>query len=194
MTPDPADKSLLRCTIRKSADVFAKLVLYASYAVCGITALALAAYGAMALYSIAVEPIQAFLAYALGGIAFAGLLAAMVPWWYVYAGIAAVAAIPVYSLLWCIARELAEEDWRHANDGDIVLYEIIFLFLLHALTACYSAVFVFHNIPAATRCITGLWVILLIPHACDNMTKIGKTLQFLGAYLHYRKRMKEERK
>ncbi len=172
MTTDPADKSLLRCTIMKSVDVFAKLVLYASYVVCGATALGLAVYGAMALYSIAVEPIQAFLAYALGGITFAGLLAAMVPW-YVYVGIAAVAAIPVYSLLWCIARELTEEDWDFSEPykRDVSWYEII----LRIVT-----------IPIA--------IVEGIMNPEGKSPKTRKVVFFIGAYLHYRKRMKEERK
>ena len=166
-------KPLWRCVLRKSMSITEKLVLWASYCICGVTAVALAVYGALALYSISVEPIRAlFLAYAWGVVVFAGSLAAMVPW-YVYVGIAGVAAILVYSLLWCIAREFTEEDWDLKEP--------------------------FRNIE--TKWYEGiLWTIVYIPswitegNCSIAESKYAKFVVFISAYLHYRKRMKEERK
>ena len=101
------DKSLLWCTIKKSADVIKKLAKYAAYAVAVVIAGILSIYGAMGIWAVAevaedpiyksIESITSF----LSGI----------PWYY-YAGAIVIAAIPVYSFLWCVARELTEEDWE----------------------------------------------------------------------------------
>lgn len=190
------ESKLLRCTLRKSADVFAKLVLYASYVVCGVTALVLAVYGAFALYSSASKP-TGELAATICGIASAAFsvifsLLAAIPW-YVYVGIAAVAAIPVYSLLWCIAREFTEED-KNTSDDPILLTAIALVCGAIAITyevqwaATHLGIeYIGESSIHAFAIPVGIAVIpagvMYILHRA-----------FIGAYLHYRKRMKEERK
>ena len=142
------DKSLLRCTIKKSADVMKKLAKYAAYIlgtlIAGILALIagiLALYGALGVWAIAADPV-----YKIVDSIVSFLFS--IPWYY-YAGIVAIAAIPVYSLLWCVTRELTEEDWE-SNE---------------AKTFALSA--------------------LALALALDS-----KAFRFIGAYLHYRKRVK----
>lgn len=167
------DKSLLRCTLKKSADVTAKVVLYASYAVVGITATVLAIYGMIALYSVAINPIEEILNaiwnWSLPSTIYVVVISLItsIPW-YVYAGIVAIAIIPIYSFLWCVARELTEEDWdlKKPYKRDISWYETI----LKVVT-----------LP-----------ILIVEVVCTNeYQKTRKIVFFIGAYLHYRKRMRE---
>lgn len=165
------DKSLLRCTLKKSADVTAKVVLYASYAIVGIAAAVLAIYGILAIADVLFVPVLAAIITAAYwcGIVVGSLLGIVsaIPW-YVYAGIVVVAAILVYSFLWCIARELTEEDWdlKKPYKRDISWYETI----LKVVT-----------LP-----------ILIVEVVCTNeYQKTRKIVFFIGAYLYYRKRMKE---
>ena len=115
MTSDITDKSLLRCTVKKSVHVTERLIVYASFAVVATTIVAIAAFGALNL-------LPPLLELSLTVIAGVWSVLASIPWYY-YAGAAAVGAIPVYSFLWCVARDLTEEDWRSksANDSAIAL-------------------------------------------------------------------------
>ena len=97
------EKSLLKCTLKKSAGVFAKVVLFLAYIIDAIAAGAIALYGLIGLSAVLIEPLLA---------AYQNIIAAIcnVPW-YVYVGIIALTAIPTYSFIWCVARELTDEDW-----------------------------------------------------------------------------------
>lgn len=127
MTQNIPDKSLFRCTLKKSADVTAKVVLYASYAVVGVTAAVLAIYGMLACCAAIWELIKDavhYLAYIIANGVVGGLaLLVSIPW-YVYAGVVAVAAIPVYSFLWCVARELTEEDYQ-SDTAKVVAFLLV---------------------------------------------------------------------
>ena len=103
------DKSLLRCTIKKSADVMKKLAKYAAYVLGTLIAGILALYGALGVWAIAADPV-----YKIVDSIISFLFS--IPWYY-YAGVVAIAAIPVYSFLWCVARELTEEDWESTRRG-----------------------------------------------------------------------------
>jgi hypothetical protein len=98
--PEITDKSLLRCTVKKSASVLEKLILYVSYVIVGLTIAFFAFYGLVGVWAVL---------YPAPVVIYAILLS--IPWYY-YAGAAALGAIPVYSLLWCVTRELTEEDWK----------------------------------------------------------------------------------
>ena len=99
------EHSLLRCTVKKSSQVLWKVLKYGTYLAIGILAIVFAFYGAFAIYELI-----------LPGITSVWQFLITVPW-YVYAGIIGIAAIPVYSALWCIARDLTEEDWE-SNAAD----------------------------------------------------------------------------
>jgi NADH:ubiquinone oxidoreductase subunit 6 (subunit J) len=119
------DKSLLKCTVKKSLDVTKKLVLYASYIVDAVAATALALYGAFGIWNVVSDAVCKALLVITGFAGSAWGLLLAVPW-YVYVGVVAVAAIPVYSFLWCVARELTEEDWKYAENNGTWLYALLF--------------------------------------------------------------------
>ena len=142
------DKSLLRCTIKKSADVVKKLVMYASYIIVAAAAVESSLYEFVGIWNAIQDPIKYAVALLVG-----------IPWYY-YAGVVALAAIPVYSLLWCVARELTDEDWNSNKAKDV------------AFAIAVAGAFAF---------------IIAFAIAPDS-----KVLLFIGAYLHYRKRVKAE--
>jgi hypothetical protein len=148
------DKSLLRCTVKKSADVVKKLVMYAAYAIVVITVLVIMFFGAFAVWAVVEKPLEICVSFLLG-----------IPWYY-YVGVVALAAIPVYSLLWCVARELTHEDWKSDEAKNIAFA----LALTGALALIGVIAFAFA---------------LALAFAFES-----KVLLFFGAYLHYRKRVK----
>ena len=101
---DSGDKSLLKCTIKKSVDVFKKVVIYGLYsAVIIILITAIAAVGYL---------IWLGFNSSLATIIYSSIISLLISIpWYVYVGVIAILAIPVYSLLWCIARVHKMYDW-----------------------------------------------------------------------------------
>ena len=186
--PEIEDKSLLKCTIKKSVDVLKKVVLYGLYsAVTIILITAIAAVGYLvwlgfhsSLVSDTISVIWLILT-SLGTIVLA------IPW-YVYVGVIALLAIPVYSLVWCIARELTEEDWESGEAATVSIISAI------AITLGIIGIIIIGIIIAISDTKTNAPAILLGLSA----TLLGvffllegpKILLFPGAYLHYRKRMK----
>ena len=142
----PKDVSLLRCTLKKSEQVFTKVILLVSYA---IVALALIGCGYLLFTGVLIPIIVA------------------IPWYYYVAGIA-ILAIPVYSFLWCIARELTDEDWESGEAK--ALAGVVGAAVCAAVCA---AVVVAAAVFAAAV-------------AFDS-----KLMWFPGACLHYRRRMKQ---
>jgi hypothetical protein len=124
------NKSILKCTVTKSSQVFKKIVLYVSYAIAGLAAATIAIYGAVRIYDV-VAPVIITVITAITTFLFG------IPWYW-YVGIAGISAIPVYSLLWCIARELTKEDWE--SDAATNFAVLALLALLAALAAPAAAV------------------------------------------------------
>jgi len=152
------DRSLLKCTIKKSADVLKKVVLYGLYVIAAITAIvigtAIVYFGITKLWEPIVNVISVVITAIWSIITVIGSILLTIPW-YIYIGGMAVLTIPVYSLLWCVARDLEKEDWESDSAKDIALAAIVAL-----------------DIAAITD---------------------SKLFLFPGAYLHYRKRMRELR-
>jgi MFS family permease len=167
-------KSLLRCTIKKSADVMKKLAKYAAYILGTLIAGILALYGALGVWAIAADPV-----YKIVDSIVSFLFS--IPW-YCYAGIVAIAAIPVYSLLWCVTRELTEEDWESNEAKTFALFTLFTLFTLFALALALT-----FALSALTFALSALTFALTFALALDS-----KAFRFIGAYLHYRKRVKAE--
>lgn len=92
--------NLLRCTLKKSLHTTERLVLAAAYV---IDVVALLACGFL-LGEVILPAIVACIAFVIA-------LIFSIPWYFYV-----IAAIPVaivgYSFLWCVARELTEEDWK----------------------------------------------------------------------------------
>jgi hypothetical protein len=172
------DKSLFRCTIKKSAGVVKKLAKYVAYVAVGLIACVLSVYGAMGIWVIAADPAYKYLT-AIVSFLFS------IPWYY-YAGVAAIAAIPVYSFLWCVARELTEEDWESNEAKTFARFTLVALALALALT--FSLTF------SLTLTLFTLFALALAPLALAlaPLAADTKAFLFIGAYLHYRKRVKAE--
>jgi hypothetical protein len=168
------DKSLLRCTIKKSVDVAKKIGKYAAGTALGILAAVLVIYGAIGIWTIAADPAYKYLT-AIVSFLFS------IPWYY-YAGVAAIAAIPVYSFLWCVARELTEEDWESNEAVTLALTALVALALALALASLALA-----SLPLALAFLALALALALASLAADT-----KAFLFIGAYLHYRKRVKAE--
>ena len=178
--PEIEDKSLLKCTIKKSVDVLKKVVLYGLYsAVTIILITAIAAVGYL---------IWLGFNSSLATIIYSSIISLLVSIpWYVYVGVIALLAIPVYSLVWCIARELTEEDWESGEAATVSIISAI------AITLGIIGIIIIGIIIAisdtktnAPAILIGLLIILLGVFLLEG----PKILLFPGAYLHYRKRMK----
>ena len=187
--PEIEDKSLLKCTIKKSVDVLKKVVLYGLYsAVTIILITAIAAVGYLvwlgfhsSLVSDTISVIWLILT-SLGTI----LLA--IPW-YVYVGVIALLAIPVYSLIWCIARELTEEDWKSDEAKSHASFIFMSSFILSAFSAFFAYTQSFNSIDVFNF-IFGFAIILAFIGTISVF--VIEVSLFPGAYLHYRRRMKLE--
>ena len=140
---------LLRCTYKKSVDVTTKIVLWLSYAIVAITLCAIGTGAAMVFWGVIVDSLLKIVilivAFMFG-----------IPWYY-YAGIVVIACIPTYSFIWCVARELTDEDWKSDEAQTVAI--ALTLALAIALTIAGAGAF-------------------------DT-----NPMLFIGAYIHYRRRM-----
>jgi len=180
------DKSLLKCTIKKSADVLKKVVLYGSYVITAITAIVIIYFGITMIW----EPLVKIIS---GGITTIwliltpiGIFLLMIPW-YVYVGGVAVLAIPVYSLLWCIARELTDEDWKSDSAKNITVLALALAFAVITLAIAITLAAIVLTLALAFAVITLAAIVLAL---ASN----SKLFSFPGAYLHYRKRIQCQEK
>ena len=119
------DKSLLRCTVKKSVHLTERLIVYASFAIVALTIVAIVGVGAMTI-------LPPMVGIALGLLSVCWSVLASIPW-YCYVAAAAVGVIPSYSFLWCVARDLEEEDWKSNSAYNFAL--ALALALPLALTA-----------------------------------------------------------
>jgi len=181
------DKSLLRCTWKKSADVLKKVVIYGSYVIVALTGITLA----ILIINTTVDLIYKTVFYILSTIGPCmviissmltpvGIFLLIIPW-YGYVGIVAVMVIPVYSLLWCITRELQDEDWK--SDAATTFAAFAFTLAVFATFAVFST-FALTTFAFATFAFT-LAVLATFAFALDS-----KVFLLPGAYMNYRKRMK----
>jgi hypothetical protein len=170
----PKDVSLLRCTLKKSEQVFAKVVLLVSYA---IVALALMGCGYLLFTGVLIPIISPVVVAIL-----------LIPWYYYLAGIA-ILAIPVYSFLWCIARELTDEDWEN---GKVKALAVATVFVIAAVVAAIAfAAAAVGVVAVATGVVVATFVVVAIVIVAVSIALDSKPMRFPGAYLHYRRRMRE---
>lgn len=182
--------SILKCTIKKSAHVTVRLILFAVVAAVFIS-------GIYVIWTL-VPATMAALKAVIDLLASAVIdLLASVPW-FVYATAGVLVTIFGYSWAWCVAREFTEEDWGCDGvwDGGGAIF-FISLFILSAVV--FNRVF---QIPDIVLCILlSAGVSASVALLCELFQSIrrdvlnfypsvSKTIAFPGAYLHYRKRMK----
>lgn len=188
MTSDITDKSLLRCTVKKSVRVTERLIVYASFAVVATTIVAIAAFGALNILPPLLELASRLMACVW-------TVLTSIPWYY-YAGAAAIGAIPAYSFLWCVARDLTEEDWRSesASDSALAVATFAFALTLTLALALAFATFAFATFAfafALTLALAVIAVLAVLAFAVDPVSEITiwyHIFRFPGAaWHHYRK-------
>jgi len=159
---------LLACWRKKSIDVTAKLVLYAAYGIDTLAVVIIAFLASVWTYENFYSPTVSLFN---GIVSLVLLIIAFVPW-YVWLVVGVAVAILGYSYAWCVAREFNKEDW---DCGDNI-----------------------SNLDWYTKI---MLVILLVPILIelsikrdDVKAKTIYILMFPSAYLHYRKRIKGEKR
>ena len=175
---ETTDKSLLRCTLKKSYNVTKKLVLWASYIVVGIAAFVFACYGVVGIWNALADTITNSISEIVSFVT-------SIPWYY-YAGFVAIISIPSYSFVWCVARELTDEDW-HSDEAKTVASAVAFAgagAVALALVLALVLAGVLALVLAGTFAFAGVLAVALAGAAET------KAFLFVGAYLHYRKRVK----
>jgi len=178
---DIDDKSLLRCTIKKSADVLKKVVLYGSYVIAAITAIAIVYFGVTKIWEPLINAISTIISFLFGIPELFWALPLVMK--LIILGIVSLGVIGVYSLVWCIARDLEKEDWESDSAKDIALVAIVALVI--AIVALAIALVA---IVALVIAIVALVAIVALAIAVITDSKL---FLFPGAYLHYRKRTRE---
>jgi len=173
----PKDVSLLRCTLKKSQQVFAKVVLNISYI---IVVLALIGCGYLLFTGVLIPIISPVVAAIIAGIWTIVAVILIIPWYYYLAGIA-ILVIPVYSFLWCIARELTDEDWESGEAKALAAAAVFAAAVVAVVIVALAPVAVAVAVAAAA---VGAAVGAAI--AFDS-----KLMWFPGACLHYWRRMRK---
>jgi len=161
---------ILKCTIKKSVDVVKKLVLAVSYAVVAGTTITISIYGIVGIWQAIQNPLHMVVSFLSG-----------IPWYY-YAGIVAIAAVPVYSFLWCVARELTEDDWESEEARWFATAVIVVAIVAIAVVSAAAAAVI----------VAVVATIAVVSASAAAAAVDSKALLFVGALLHYRKRIKQE--
>ena len=166
------EKSLLRCTIKKSWTVSKKIGLWIG----GVAVVLIAGYCAwLGLTSqIAATIWTEFVGWCASSASIVTGIVTVIPW-EIWAVIVALVAIFAYSLVWCIARSLIDEDWGSGLATDIAIW----LWLMLGMVLVIGL---------------GVWLGLVLGMVLGLSMRLWdtKVFRFLGAYLHYRERMKKE--
>lgn len=119
MAEEPiTDKSLVRCWMKKTASVSEKFIKYGSYLVVGLAASVIAFYGLIGVYEVIAPVVRAIIDGIWQVINQVIALFLGLAWYYQIVAVGVVVVIPAivtYSFLWCIARELTEDDWENEN-------------------------------------------------------------------------------
>jgi hypothetical protein len=164
--PEINDPSLLRCTVKKSIQVIKKLSLY----VVALAALAIIGYG---IY-LGLPTLTMIAGMVVDVLVSIVTVLVSIPWYY-YVGAVVIAAIPTYSFIWCVARNLTDEDWNSDTAKNVAVAAVAF-------TAVAAVAFTFAAVAVAAVAVAAF--------AFTAVAVDTKTLLFIGAYLHYWKRMK----
>ena len=188
------DESLLRCTIKKSISVLTKVVRYVLYA--AVITIAIAGLGYVGYIGL---PVIIGICSAL--VASLISLLALIPW-YVYVIVGIILAIPVYSFLWCIARDLTDEDWgSEAANNAAVAFAAAFAFAL-AFAAAFALALAVALAAAFAVALTAAFAVALAFAFAAAVDPVDKTtrwyyiFRFVGAVWHHykQKKIKEETK
>jgi hypothetical protein len=185
----PKDTSILRCWIKESWSTSKKVGLWVS----GIAVVLIAVYVAwLGLTSQTVAKFWAGVTDWCGSV-IAGIsnyVAAIPPlvfWGSIVVG-TVVVAILGYSLVWCMARNLAEEDWKSDKANT---FAAIAAFAIAAFAIAAIAAFAIAPIAAfAAFAIAAFAIAAFAIDPVDKITVWYYIFRFVGAYLNYKERTK----
>ena len=191
---------LLACWRKKSIDVTAKWVLYAA---CVIDTLAV---GLLAILTFVwmFENFYLPTVDLFTGIASLVLLIVTFVPWYVWLGVGLsvgiIVAILGYSYMWCVAREFTDEDWACENIFASVGVICISGGLVSIVLAYATSVFIIiylggraDGLLDGTICLGVIYFAILLGIGMSFLVGC-KWIGVSDVYLHYRKRIKGEKK
>ena len=185
---DIDDKSLLRCTIKKSADVLKKVVLYGSYIIAAIAivyfGVAIVYFGVTKIWEPLINAISTIISFLFGIPELFWALPLVMK--LIILGIVSLGVIGVYSLVWCIARDLEKEDWESDSAKDIALAA----FAAFASLAFAALALAFASLAFAAFALALAFASLAALASLASLAN-PKIFLVIGAYLHYRKRTRE---
>jgi len=167
------EKSLLRCTIKKSVQVLERVIvsiasIVVGFALCGVAYLAIT--GILLPLGLIIVAIAVSIS------------------WYYYAGVIVLISIPAYSALWCVVRELTSEDWDSDEASALAAVLALGLALAAAVAAAFAAAAVALGLVLGLA--LGLAAAAVAVAAVLASDIDSRCMLFIGAVLHYRKRMR----
>ena len=191
---------LLACWRKKSIDVTAKLVLYAACVIDILAVMIVAVFALVWMFENFYPPtVDLFTDIA----SLVLLIVTFVPWYVCLAlgGIVGIiVAILGYSYMWCVVREFTDEDWACGNIFASVGVICISGGLVSIVLAYATSVFIIIYLGGrADGLLDGtilLWRVYFFILLCGGMSFLGES-KWIGVsdvYLHYRKRIKGEKK
>jgi hypothetical protein len=186
--PEITDKSLLKCTIKKSANVTKKLLVFGGKAGVLIAIAAGLIWGGLNIISRIINAVYPTLAAVSATIY--NLLVSIPLWVY---GISTIPAIILgYSFLWCVKRDLTEEDWksREANDFAALATHLALAFAFAVLALVLAALALV--LAALAFAFAVLAVLVFVIEPVPKITPMYYIFRFPGAWWHHRKTIAEK--
>jgi hypothetical protein len=177
----------LSCALKKSASVFKKLLIPLCIATVVITPAVLLYYCGSWAYPIFTQFVHLQLLPIGNEII---TILQLVPWWaYVIIGI--VGFVFAYSIVWCILREMVIEDWENelAYQSEMLLF-VVGMICVELVGCCIGKI--------SNKSIFGIIILGVcfsfgfIMITAFDVFNIQHILCFPGAYIHYRKRIKNQ--
>jgi hypothetical protein len=187
------EPNIIRCAVKKTASVIAKHILLMSYA---IVALAVIAIGYLGFTNLA---LPAILWVAISAAFYCGCVIGVLlsVAWYWYALVLISTTYFGYGFLWCVARELVDEDWRSDEADAVAAAVAAFAFaaaaFVFAAVATVAFAFAFAAFAVAVAAVAAVAVAAVAVADDYNGTSSCKIVRFVGAYLHYYRRTHKEK-
>jgi uncharacterized membrane protein len=182
-----SEPSLMRCWLKKSYSVSVKVGMYLG----GFAVAAIAAYAVWlgVTSQKAAEIWTTFTHWYGSASAILSNFIGSVPW-PVWAILAIVGTIVGYSGAWCLARRFTDEDWQSDEAKTVLAAFVLAAFVLAAFAAFVLAVLAAFVLAALAAFVLAALAAFVLADS-DPSSSAYFVGRFLGAYLHYKKRIKE---
>jgi hypothetical protein len=150
-------------------------LVYIAYLIVGYTIGAIAYLGVTDI----LFPVVAY------GVMVAVALLVSIPWYY-YAGAVALLVVPAYSFLWCVARDLTEEDWKSNSANNFAVF-VVATFIAFVVSAFVFVVPVFLAfVVSAFVFVVATFIAIAAIESVDKITVVYYVFRFFGAaWNHY---------